>query len=266
MARNKILIFPIALLFQMCVNHDLVKPIDCAQSGLILTVDSVAGATSCSVSDGKIYAAVTGGKAPYAFSINNEVPQSSPVFNELPSGIYTISVHDTNGCVSSIDNISVLAKDFLFSADITADNNCLNHNGAVTVNVNASNPPFLFKLNNETFSDLNSFAGLKAGQYSVTVKDNIDCTVQLSITIPRGYTNTSWSNDILPIMKASCALNGCHDGKTRFNYKDYATAKRDALSIKVRTQDGSMPFDGTPLPQSQIDLIACWVDDGAPDN
>ena len=76
----------------------------------------------------------------------------------------------------------------------------------------------------------------------------------------------SWSNDILPMMKTSCAIAGCHDGISRLDWTDYAEVKRYATTIKQRTKDRSMPFDGPPLPQEQIDLIACWVDLGARDN
>jgi hypothetical protein len=78
-------------------------------------------------------------------------------------------------------------------------------------------------------------------------------------------STTSWQEDILPIMISACATTGCHDGITRKDWTKYDEAKLYAASIKKRTQDKSMPFDG-PLPQDQIDLIVCWVDSGAPDN
>lgn len=77
---------------------------------------------------------------------------------------------------------------------------------------------------------------------------------------------TSWQNDILPIMETSCSLSDCHDGRSRNDWSDYAEVKQYALAIKQRTQDRSMPFDGPPLPQEQINIIACWVDAGAPNN
>lgn len=76
---------------------------------------------------------------------------------------------------------------------------------------------------------------------------------------------TSWQNDILPIMTTSCATNGCHDGISRRDWTNYNEVVTYAASIKARTQNKSMPFDG-PLPQDQINKIACWVDNGALDN
>jgi hypothetical protein len=76
---------------------------------------------------------------------------------------------------------------------------------------------------------------------------------------------TSWQNDILPIMTASCATSGCHDGISRRDWTNYNEVKTYSASIKTRTQNKSMPFDG-PLPQDQIDKIVCWVDNGALNN
>lgn len=265
-ANRILLFFSITLITLSCVDHDLIKHVDCTQSDLTLTVDSVQNATRCSADDGVIYTSAHGGEPPYLYWINNERSQESPWFTNRPSGIYTITVRDNNGCEATIDNITLLANDFHFTAVVTGDSSCVNHNGSILITVDGGNPPFSYKLGNGSFSGVNSFTGLKTGTYAITIKDNTDCAVALYVTVPRRNTGASWTNDILPILKTSCAISGCHDGKTRFNYRDYQTAKRDAAQIKARTEDGSMPFDGTPLPQNQIDLIACWVDDGAPEN
>ena len=95
---------------------------------------------------------------------------------------------------------------------------------------------------------------------------NNNCVITLAIIIPRSNTGTSWANDIKPIMEKSCAITGCHNGVSRSNnFNDYASAKSHASSIKSKTRDRSMPFDGT-LTQNQIDVISCWVDDGALNN
>lgn len=75
----------------------------------------------------------------------------------------------------------------------------------------------------------------------------------------------SWQSDILPIMTTSCALASCHDGITRLDWRNYDQVKLYAAQIKRQTQDKSMPIDA-PLSQHEIDLIGCWVDNGAPQN
>jgi gliding motility-associated-like protein len=42
---------------------------------------------------------VTGGIPVYMYSINGDTLQSSPVFDDLTAGVYTVSVVDGNGCV-----------------------------------------------------------------------------------------------------------------------------------------------------------------------
>lgn len=78
--------------------------------------------------------------------------------------------------------------------------------------------------------------------------------------------SVSWETDILPIMRTSCATSGCHDGIARNNnWLNYDEVKEHAITIRKKTVERSMPFDSL-LPQHQIDLIACWVDNGALQN
>jgi hypothetical protein len=68
-------------------------------------------------------------------------------------------------------------------------------------------------------------------------------------------------------MANSCAISGCHDGSVSSlpNFSNLSVIQANASMIKSRTQSGNMPKTGS-LTQNQIDLIACWVDDGALDN
>ncbi len=75
----------------------------------------------------------------------------------------------------------------------------------------------------------------------------------------------SWQEDILPIIEQSCAVSGCHNGISRVDFRSYNSAKSNAADIRDMTKDRSMPFDST-LPQDQIDLIECWVNNGALNN
>src|SRR5690606_2054264 len=59
----------------------------------------------CGLSDGTIDLTVSGGLAPYLFSLNGGVPQASGTFANLSSGLYNITVADQNGCVYVYQNI-----------------------------------------------------------------------------------------------------------------------------------------------------------------
>ncbi len=258
--RNHLVLVIVGLVCFSCGDDP--DPVDCDRSGPIISLGVVVNATSCSIEDGSIGVSATGGKEPYQFSLNDEVPQADGQFNNLHAGVYTVIVTDANGCSKSVDNVSVKAADFTFQADIVADSDCLSGNGKITINVEQVNPPYAFKLGTGSFSEDSTFANLSVGTYGLTVKDNNDCSVFLSLTVPRGPTGTSWEQDIKPIISNSCAKSGCHDGGSRSDLRVFDNAKLHAKSIKSKTQDRSMPREGT-LTQSQIDLIACWVDDGA---
>lgn len=261
---QRLLLFNILGLVLFACNED-VSPVDCEKDGPVISLGLVVNASTCGVTDGSISASASQGKEPYSFLLNDLPGQSTGKFENLPAGIYSVGVRDANGCVATVDNVFVNAVDFSFSATITADNTCLTGSGVVIINVSDGNPPYTYKLGNGTFSDNNTFSGLSHGSHAISVKDNNGCSVTLIVTVPRGATGTSWLNDIKPIIEVSCAKSGCHNGSSRTDLRIYENAKFHASSIKSKTKDRSMPREGT-LTQDQIDIIGCWVDDGAPEN
>ena len=85
--------------------------------------------------------------------------------------------------------------------------------------------------------------------------------------IPEGFvctTDVSYTNDINPLFTQKCSP--CHIGGGQFpDLTTYESVSQNADAIKAQTQSGNMPKEGM-LTQDQIDLIACWVDNGAFDN
>jgi len=84
----------------------------------------------------------------------------------------------------------------------------------------------------------------------------------------------SYMNDIKPIIDATCALAGCHEAN--FLQGDFSAYE----GLKDKATDGTlnnravvskdMPPEGTngpaELTETQIQLIHCWIQDGAPNN
>ena len=251
-------------LMASCSSDD--DPVDCEKNGPSINLNQVINATSCSTSDGAIEVAASGGKEPYTFLVNGQPVEGPGVIPNLPAGVYSVAVRDANLCSASVDNITILAADFSFSTILEPNTSCLGGNGAVTIEVASTNPPYSYREANGDFTTENHFTGLSTGNHTFSVKDNNDCIVTLTVTVPQGNTATSWADDILPIMEKNCAISGCHNGVSRSNnFREYASVKTHAKEIKSKTRDRSMPFDGS-LTQNQIELISCWVDDGAPKN
>lgn len=86
-------------------------------------------------------------------------------------------------------------------------------------------------------------------------------------------TTPTYTADIKPILDASCAKSGCHDAVTVQNGVDlssYATARvisqQERFLGVIQHKDGfpPMPFDGPKLPDNQVRLLTCWVQNGSP--
>jgi hypothetical protein len=243
-----------------------VDPVDCEVSGPSISLVQVANASGCSTNDGRIHVALSGGQEPLTLYLNDQPADGLEQINNLAAGVYSVLVKDANHCSATLDNVTILAADFSFTTSIEPNMSCLGGNGSVTVEVTSANPPYSFRLGNGNFTADNFFDGLTTGNHVITAQDNNNCSVSLSVTIPQGSTGTSWSDDIKPIMEKSCAITGCHNGVSRSNdFSEFASVKSFANSIKTKTKDRSMPFDGS-LTQNEIDLIACWVNDGALQN
>lgn len=98
---------------------------------------------------------------------------------------------------------------------------------------------------------------------------------------PEPAPGVSFQEDILPILQASCAVQGCHadpNPRVGLNLETYAGFEKGSLGGPVfnpgdskgskvvqRIDGGGMP-PGTPLAKDQIQLFKDWIDEGAKNN
>ncbi len=98
---------------------------------------------------------------------------------------------------------------------------------------------------------------------------------------PEPVPEVSFQEEILPILQARCAAQGCHadpNPRKELNLETYAGFEKgsgggpvfnpgDSNGSKVvqRIDGGGMP-PGAPLGQDQIQLFKDWIDEGAKDN
>lgn len=264
------ILFPTVILISSvflssCVTDDINK-VDCDTSDLNIAT-SVSNLTVCVPPNGSITANATGGKSPYTFSIDGANFSGTKTFNSLSAGDYTITVRDADNCdrtvEATVEGVGVSA-----SATVDIDSGCKGTNGKITVTASNGTGPYTYKLDNAAFVSENTFTSLATNTYQVTVKDAGGC--EFVVTGIKVASGVSYQNDIKPILEANCIKSGCHNGDNgaQRNWSVFANVKAKASGIKTRTGNKSMPADIAPtgLPQNQIDLIACWVDDGALDN
>lgn len=251
-------VFVLAMLIG-CQSEQLDPTVNCSTYDLAITVESIVDAT-CSNADGAITVMATGGTGNYLFSLNG-TEQADPTFSGLTSGNYTVTVSDgtcTQSVGANVDN-----EDGLTIENIVVSNSgCGTSNGTITVNVRDAVEPVSYSLNGGGAQSSNSFSNLAHGDYEVTVEDDNGCGTIQEIYVSSGI---SYSSSVASIIENDCASSSCHGGSQSPDLRNFDDIQDNANRIKATTQNGSMP-PNTTLDQDEIDAIACWADDGAPNN
>src|SRR4029453_15394070 len=178
----------------------------CVFTAPAVTVNNTGGPTavvvtptdaSCGNSNGTVtVGAVTGGAAPYTYSINGSGFTSTTVYNNLPAGPYTIAVTDANGCVFPPPEERVKNKGGPTAVVVTpTDASCGNSNGTVTVGaVTGGVAPYTYSINGSAFTTTTVYNNLAAGPYTIAVTDNNGCT----FTAPAvNVNNTGGPTDVV---------------------------------------------------------------------
>lgn len=258
----------VLLTYAGCASNDEPKPVDCNTTDLAISLTSKSDPASCNTSNGSIVVSATGGAASYQFKLNSGTFAAANTFNNLGAGSFTIIVKDGNDCEKSLAAVVLTAptSPVAGASTIAHHTNCLDANGSITVNVTGGTPPYEYKLGSGLFVSSNVFSQLKAGNYTVTVQDDADCSIEIN-NLVESKTTVSFSSGIKPLIETNCINKGCHNSGSwgDRNWTVDSNIKNKAQVIKTRTGNKSMPQDIAPtgLPQNQIDLIACWVDSGA---
>lgn len=242
-----------------CTWDQLSPQVDCAVSPVeLVLVENIN--TSCGAQNGAFTVSASGGAAPYTFT-SEAGTNSDGLFENVEAGDYAVVATDDNGCTSEM-SVAIRNEDGVNVDDVTlVDSGCGSASGSVQVQASGGVAPYLFSLGGET-QESNLFSDLDGGSYTLTIQDQLGCDVTQSVDILSGV---SYDNSIKEIIENSCAVSGCHNGSVFPDFRSFETIQSSASGIKSRTGNKSMPR-GSTLTQSQIDMIACWVDDGALEN
>lgn len=149
--------------------------------GLVAT--DTTDASCLGISDGSITVSGTGGTQPYRYSIDGGAFTNDSTFDNLDAGSYDFTVEDNNGCqftqTFSIGFITTI------NATITSTNVGCNGDttGSITISASGGASPYTYSLDGTNFQALNTFTGLAADNYTVTVKDDNGCLGIETVTI-----------------------------------------------------------------------------------
>lgn len=210
---------------------------------LVTPAFDFSGATTASLSFDLAYALL--------YFKNEEYPDSLTIFSSIDGGVSWTEIYKKGG--ASLSNIPPITS---------------------------SPPCWLPTLATEWRTDfipLNNLAGqpnVKFAFENLSAWGQWICLDNITVTSSNGSSDCdkiTYSKDIDPIIKNSCAITGCH--VSNGPYPDLTTFQgvkesADNGDLKKRMIDGNpgfMPSSGK-LPDAELEKVSCWLNAGAPNN
>ena len=161
-------------------------------------------AATCNNNDGSIVATGTLGTAPYLFSLDGILYQSSGSFSNLAAGFYTVYMKDDRGCINTTGvNVANTNAPTITSTTSTPAS-CGNANGTITITATGGVAPLQYSIDGIIFQASNIFSNVLPGTYTVTVKDANGCLATKSVVV----ANTAGPQVLTAaIIHAACGSN-----------------------------------------------------------
>ncbi|MGL1888091.1 MAG: hypothetical protein OCD76_16365 [Reichenbachiella sp.] len=216
-------------------------------------------ATGCGTPNGGFTIGNSGGEAPFTYSSEAGV-SADGVFESVGAGSYTVVVTDVNGC-SGETIVEILNTDGVNLDDLlTTDAGCNSSEGIIEILASGGTEPYLYSIDNGGTQESNIFLGLESGDHNVSIEDQDGCAVTQNVVLTSGISFST----IEGIIENNC--RSCHGVTRTPNFDTYDEINAAASRIKTRTSSENNPMpprSNGSLTQSEIDAIACWVNDGA---
>ncbi|MEH6538010.1 MAG: T9SS type B sorting domain-containing protein [Psychroserpens sp.] len=193
---------------------------------------------------------ITGGDAPFTYSIDGVNFQAGNTFTGLTSGTYTITIKDANDCTSITNEIAIDALNP--PTDLTFDNSpitCPSNTTTVTITgVTGGTGILEYQIiapaaNATPYQTSNTFSGLEPGTYTFQVRDENECVYNESYTIdpiPTPAVYIVLTQDLNCTISPDAIITGTITGTAPFTY---------AVSVNGSTYT-SLGATGTPFTYS----------------
>ncbi|MBL4709780.1 MAG: PKD domain-containing protein, partial [Flavobacteriales bacterium] len=158
---------------------------------LEIEIDTSFNITCNGLNNGLTVAHSHGGVSPYTFSWSNGSAIDSA--KNLAPGTYTVSINDANSCGPFTTTVSI-SEPVVLAVIVSVDSNVTCNgisDGGATASATGGTLPYTYNWNNAATTA--SITGIVAGNYTVTITDNNNCTASNSITItePTVLSSTS---------------------------------------------------------------------------
>ena len=156
---------------------------------------------SCNASDGSVSVSVSGG-TPFGFGYHYfwaVLGDTNSTVNNLPAGIYNVTVTDSNGCSLTqnvtLSNTSIPAPNAFAVQSVLCNGDT---NGIAVVQSQGGTPPFTYLWNTPQANTTDTVTNLPPGVYIVRIEDSLGCIAFDTVQIfePAPFSTTIFSSNI----------------------------------------------------------------------
>jgi gliding motility-associated-like protein len=133
---------------------------------------------------GSVIIAGAGGVPPYLYKLDAGAFQISGTFNSLTAGAYTVTIQDANLCTGTL--IATITQPAAISAAVSSQTNVACYGastGSISILASGGTAPYQYSINAGPYQALNTFVGLIAGSYNISVRDANLCITGFSVSI-----------------------------------------------------------------------------------
>jgi len=150
-----------------------------------LSVSLASQNISCNgYNDGSVQSEVTGGVFPYNYLWNDPNNSTSPDLNNMGHGNYTLTVTDSWGCTETASATLIQPTELEVQINSYTNVSCFGYNdGFISTAVSGGQVPYSYIWDDAEESETYYLNEIPAGIYSVTITDNIGCSVTASVEI-----------------------------------------------------------------------------------
>jgi large repetitive protein len=182
---------------------------------------------------------VSGGTAPYEYSINNGITFSdSPDFYNLPAGSYQTFVRDSRGCLSPPGTNYIISQPteikIITYAQLDVTGCFSSLNGQIAISASGGTGTKRYSLDGGPTNTTGSFLNVSGGSHQIIITDNNNCIKDTTVFI----------NYPVPVEFSSLILTdvtGCHGGS---NGMISGLASGGTGSYQYRINAGSYQVSG----------------------
>ncbi len=190
--------------FTVQTNVEIVEPLAITASPTVTDVACFGEAT------GSFTANASGGSAPLYYTIEGLSSNylTSPTFENLAAGSYTLTVIDSKLCYEEYQLVIGEPTELTLAVTNATDPTCDGQSdGSITVAASGGTPSYFYSLDGENFNPSGTISNLSAGTYTILVEDENGCRAEVTEVIEN---QINLSLNTLATTHVSC--NGEADG------------------------------------------------------